>query len=160
MDYANTQRDDLRKLARAAGVANVQKLTKAELITALQMAADADFGARNDEPTNVVAVDQSVADRLGLEPEGADLIVEQIGALNDFISEPVAPVAKPAKGKRAAGLDRVIEVNVANPKREGSQAYARFNLYRSGMTVGQFYAAGGKSIDVSWDEAHGFIKVR
>jgi len=46
-----------------------------------------------------------------------------------------------------------------NPKRPGSEARDRFDLYKNGMTVAQFQAKGGKAIDISWDLKHGFIKV-
>jgi hypothetical protein len=53
---------------------------------------------------------------------------------------------------------RVITVLVTdNPKRVGSAARERFVLYRSGMTVGQFLAAGGLRADISWDVDHHFI---
>jgi hypothetical protein len=46
-----------------------------------------------------------------------------------------------------------------NPKRPGSEARDRFALYKSGMTVAQFQAKGGKAVDIAWDLKHGFIKV-
>jgi hypothetical protein len=55
---------------------------------------------------------------------------------------------------------RVITLLVTdNPKRVGSAARERFTLYRSGMTVGQFLAAGGLRADISWDVDHGFIRL-
>ena len=45
----------------------------------------------------------------------------------------------------------------ANPKRPGTASYARFELYRDGMTREQFLKAGGKGVDLQWDLAHGHI---
>lgn len=46
-----------------------------------------------------------------------------------------------------------------NPKKEGSNAYRRFALYRDGMTVGKFLADGGISLDLTWDTQHKFIRI-
>jgi hypothetical protein len=46
--------------------------------------------------------------------------------------------------------DWVITVNVQeNPKR--ADAARRFGLYRTGMTVGEYLAAGGLRTDINWD---------
>lgn len=45
-----------------------------------------------------------------------------------------------------------------NPKREGTKAHQRFALYRSGMKVSEFIAAGGGVNDLAWDSEHGFIR--
>lgn len=47
----------------------------------------------------------------------------------------------------------------ANPKRKGCKAYAIFDLYKDGMSVGDFIKAGGRYSALSWDTGHGFIKV-
>lgn len=61
-----------------------------------------------------------------------------------------------------------ITVLVANPKRAGSNAHARFALYRTGMTVGEYLdkceALQGESryiyrSDLRWDTARDFIKI-
>ena len=46
-----------------------------------------------------------------------------------------------------------------NPKRKGSAAYQRFELYRKSTTVADFIAKGGRTIDLAYDQAHDFIKV-
>lgn len=57
------------------------------------------------------------------------------------------------------GGDAVITVLAKdNPKRGG--AAERFALYKNGMTVDKYIAAGGKRADVNWDAAQGFIKVK
>jgi hypothetical protein len=165
-NLSNLKRDDLRKLARQAGLTGkeVTKLGKAELIAAITDigAAAALATALNAPSKQQPFAEFSIADVIPqADPaEPTETFVNNVVALNDFINSAVEPAAKPATGKRAVGQGRIIEVLVANPKREGSQTYARFNLYQTGMTVGEFLAAGGKSVDIAWDEAHGFIKVR
>lgn len=64
--------------------------------------------------------------------------------------------------KRRAPLvsSQVITLLVdGNPKRPWGAAYWRFDLYRTGMTVGAFLAAGGTRGDLWYDQDHGFIRV-
>ena len=44
----------------------------------------------------------------------------------------------------------ILKIVDGNPKREGSAAHARFELYVSGMTVGEFIRAGGLIGDIYW----------
>lgn len=64
-------------------------------------------------------------------------------------------VARVKGGKRGPAPefadDMVIDVLVANPKKNGSAARVRFDLYKNGMTVAQFLAAGGTRADLAWD---------
>lgn len=46
-----------------------------------------------------------------------------------------------------------------NPKREGSKARGRFDLYATNRTVGDYIKAGGTYSSLSWDTGHGFIRV-
>ena len=46
-----------------------------------------------------------------------------------------------------------------NPKRKGSLAYQRFELYKDGMTIGDYIAAGGRTGDIHYDIAAGLIEV-
>lgn len=64
--------------------------------------------------------------------------------------------------KRRARLahHQVITVLVdGNPKRPWGAAYRRFDLYWTGMTVGEFLEAGGTRADLWYDQDHGFIRV-
>lgn len=45
-----------------------------------------------------------------------------------------------------------------NPKR--GTAAERFALYKNGMTIGDYVAAGGKRADINWDVKMGFIEVK
>jgi len=47
----------------------------------------------------------------------------------------------------------------SNPKREGSAAHGRFALYKSGMTVSEYLAAGGTRSDLRWDAARNFVRI-
>jgi hypothetical protein len=44
-----------------------------------------------------------------------------------------------------------------NPKKPGSSAWVRYNLYRPGLTVAAALQAGLRSEDIRWDLRHGFI---
>lgn len=75
-----------------------------------------------------------------------------------------APVAKKPVAKTGAramfaetDIIRVVHKG-ANPKR--GTAAERYELYRDGMTVAAYIAAGGQRRDVVWDSAHkGWIRV-
>jgi hypothetical protein len=68
------------------------------------------------------------------------------------------PVGRIPKEDRSPGSR--ITILVKNPARPGTAHFARFNLYRNGMTVGEYIAAGGHSGDVyAWDLPHGFISL-
>jgi hypothetical protein len=69
--------------------------------------------------------------------------------------------AAKAAPKKAETEDtrKITLVEKNNPKREGSDAYKRYELYRKAKTVKDFYAAGGTSADLRWDSKHGFVKV-
>lgn len=66
-----------------------------------------------------------------------------------------APVQKNKGGKRGPAPefadDMIINVLVANPKRANTASWDRFAMYKDGMTVGDFLAAGGRRADLSWD---------
>lgn len=79
-----------------------------------------------------------------------------------------AKAAKPKAAKKANGDatrarfsgDSTITVLAGeNPKQKGSAAHERFELYKNGMTVDQFLAAGGLRADLSWDTRKGFVSI-
>ena len=53
----------------------------------------------------------------------------------------------------------IILLVSGNPKHPTSAAFQRFDLYRDGMTVGDFLNAGGTRQDLWYDQDHGFIRV-
>ena len=55
---------------------------------------------------------------------------------------------------------RIIRVqSVTNPKIRGTAVWARFNLYRDGMTVRIFLKKGGKRADLKYDEHRRYIRL-
>lgn len=46
-----------------------------------------------------------------------------------------------------------------NPKREGTKAHDKWEIYRNGMTVSEYLEKGGKSHTLSWDVNHDLISV-
>jgi hypothetical protein len=53
-----------------------------------------------------------------------------------------------------------IRILVAeNPKKPGSKAYARFQLYKEGMTVAAFLRSGGTRSDLHWDIDKKYIDI-
>jgi hypothetical protein len=79
--------------------------------------------------------------------------------------QPKAKPAKPAaKGARRGPAPeyadtQVITLLVANPKRPGSKAFARYANYKDGMTVAQALAAGLTREDFRWDVEKGHIAI-
>lgn len=70
--------------------------------------------------------------------------------------EPKAPKEKAVKV--VANLTKKITLLVdKNPKR--GKSAERFNIYKAGMTVQDFYAAGGLIADLNWDVNHKFIEL-
>lgn len=74
-------------------------------------------------------------------------------------ASPAAPKPPALNSRAAFGLDAKITVlhKGDNPKR--AAAADRYDLYRSGMTVAAYVAAGGQRRDVVWDQKMGWIKV-
>lgn len=64
------------------------------------------------------------------------------------------------KKRKPLSDDMVITMLVeSNPKRPWGAAYKRFDLYREGMTVGEFLVLGGTRGDLWYDQDHDFIRV-
>jgi hypothetical protein len=53
--------------------------------------------------------------------------------------------------------DRITVLINYNPKRKGSEAFKRFELYKKCKTVAEFISIGGKRIDIINDRGQGFI---
>ena len=78
------------------------------------------------------------------------------------VVKPKAKIMDPKKFKGTYKYDRDAKIQVKvpkNPKREGSNGYKRFGLYKTGMVIREFLKAGGKTIDLDWDRERGFIAV-
>lgn len=65
----------------------------------------------------------------------------------------------PEPKKKEKGEQTIVLVRADNPKRPGSAAHARYELYRTCSTVDEFLAKGGQSIDLTHDAKKGFIKL-
>lgn len=81
--------------------------------------------------------------------------------------QPEAPEEQPeipsmderGRPAREADLDVIELLAAENPKRAGTKTWHRFALYRTGMTVAEFLAAGGRRVDLSWDAQRQFIRI-
>ena len=76
------------------------------------------------------------------------------------VVKPQPKIMDPKKFKGTYKYDRDAKIQIKvpkNPKREGSNGYKRFGLYKTGMTIREFLKAGGKTIDLDWDRERGFI---
>ena len=70
-----------------------------------------------------------------------------------------APTVKESYAYRPSEDAVILKVVDHNPKRVNSRARTRFDLYESGMTVGEYLAAGGEKDDIYEDIAHAYIVV-
>jgi hypothetical protein len=62
--------------------------------------------------------------------------------------------------RQRANKNAVITVLViANPKRQGTLACQRFDLYKDGMTVAEYIEAGGRTGDINYDVAEDYISL-
>lgn len=64
------------------------------------------------------------------------------------------------KSRRYANKNATITVLAeSNPKRKNSLSFARFELYKDGMTVADYLEQGGRSGDINHDVEMGFISL-
>lgn len=94
---------------------------------------------------------------------------KKISAKATKAAKSTKPTAKKEKGEstgrrgRAPAWPLETKIKVVakeNPKRAGSAAAKRFDLYKDNPTVGAFLAAGGTSGDLHWDSTHGHIEIK
>lgn len=65
-----------------------------------------------------------------------------------------------AKKRSRANKKAIITILVMdNPKRKGTLTFDRFALYKDGMTVAEYVAAGGRTGDVNFDVEQGYISL-
>lgn len=66
---------------------------------------------------------------------------------------------KGGKARRPRVVDgKITLLEKTNPKRKGSKAYKRYELYTKHKTIAKYLDAGGKRSSLRYDEKHGFIK--
>lgn len=58
-----------------------------------------------------------------------------------------------------SNVPKIRILAASNPKKPGSNAWHRFNLYKDGMTVNDFLRAGGTRSDLHYDVDHNFIDI-
>ena len=93
-------------------------------------------------------------------------VLEQLQPSKSARKEPVKKAVKPEPGrqgnaKRKYPDEACIKLTVkTNPKKKGSAAHGRFELYASVGTIGEYLKLGGLRADLSWDVKHGFIEVK
>jgi len=61
----------------------------------------------------------------------------------------------------AVGGSEICVLVANNPKRPGTAAYAKFSVFRDGMTVASYLAAPGDggTGEIRWCLAHGYISL-
>jgi hypothetical protein len=78
-------------------------------------------------------------------------------------TKPPAPAPKPAvkpEPEQKADMRIITVLAKENPKRPGTACYNRFNLYKNGMKVSDYLAAGGQRGDIPWDAKRKFIALK
>ena len=137
----------------------LSKLTNANLAVLYNSVAERKISKFSDHTT---AVKRTLA---AMTAAGRDFTMdgEELGKIVDAGSA-TPPTARGARGDDSRGITVLAD---SNPKAIGSKSHARFALYAKSATVGDYIAAasglgGGrrKAVrDLTWDEAHGYIKI-
>ena len=55
-------------------------------------------------------------------------------------------------------LNKTIEINQNNPKREGSKAYDRYERYKKATNFTEFLELGGSNLDYHYNIRDGYLK--
>lgn len=76
-------------------------------------------------------------------------------AILETALKPIAPSEKAMEKTRISKSATVASINAEAKKR--GKAAERFALYKVGMTVDEYVAAGGSRADISYDVKHNFI---
>lgn len=100
-------------------------------------------------------------------PKGKKVKAEaakKVAAKEGKAAKEAKPAAKGKTPKKEAANESVDKRKIKlltkeNPKREGSAAYERFELYKSNKTVADFIEAGGSTADLRHDEKAGHIEL-
>lgn len=67
---------------------------------------------------------------------------------------------KERKSRGPAIVDgKITIIAKENPKRKGTNAYKKFELYKKHKNIASFLEAGGKRSSLRYDEKHGYIKI-
>lgn len=131
--------------------------------------ADQDIDTQLDSLASrgIIVIENS---RITITERGAELIKSH-GILENppkKTSSGKAPATKPAatpKPKAAlkpahSGNAGIVRLRTkVNPKKAGTAAFNRFELYEDGLTVAQTLAKGVTKEDIRWDSSRGYIEV-
>lgn len=115
-----------------------------------------------DRATAEKRVGEAVQETLAkAESTPAAKAMEAASAHSEFKRPSGQPVRKglPGPNSKMAGK-RIYKKVEANPRREGTNGWTSFNAIRSGMTYEEYRLAGGRSNDLAWDIAHGYVEVK
>ena len=87
--------------------------------------------------------------------------IAAIEALTAGTEEPEIVVAAPKGGGGGRTIkDGIIRLIVKeNPKKPDTKAHHKYGLYKDGMKISEFLAAGGERADLSWDSNREYIKL-
>jgi hypothetical protein len=126
-------------------------LTQADLVLAM---------APDPSPEAVLVLEKLV----GKPIDRGQLAASQHLRVRDTPIQPRSPDSResgPLRGNAVRRSDnrKISWVSEKNPKKPGSAAHAKFSLYRVGMSIDEFIAAGGTMADVKWDTERGFIRM-
>lgn len=114
---------------------------------------------------DIVLDEPGIVEQGATHPGGEEQFGTDIGQETAEDTTPPAPTndggaGEAPRGRRAREADTdVIAVLVPNPKRPNSLSFARFAIYTTGITVGEFLARGGRRADLKWDADHDFIRL-
>lgn len=77
----------------------------------------------------------------------------------DQATRPIPPDTKPSRKENDSSEVITLKTSV-NPKKAGTKAFDRFELYVDGMTVAEAITAGVRREDLRWDTEHKHIEIK
>lgn len=90
-------------------------------------------------------------------------ITQTWAAIQEVSAAPAEVPRQSTSAGRQSPLNKKATIHVQvteNPKRDGSSAHARYELYREGMTIDAYLKAGGHLADIRWDTSKNFISIK
>lgn len=121
---------------------NLSTLSLAQLVDLYNQHSDKPVKKFRDKPTAIARVEAVL-------PKAAKAAKSEVHrSMSEFHAERVA-------AKRAVKIKVLVK---GNPKR--GTAAQRYDLYKNGMTIGEYINKGGQLRDVIWDAKQGWIELR
>ena len=88
-----------------------------------------------------------------------ETVEDKLNSDIDFnIKKPKNPEDIVVKKSLRERLNKTIEINQNNPKREGTQSYDRYERYKKATNFKEFLELGGRNLDYHCDLEHGYLK--